>query len=78
VVLEIVKLRQRFYGLKTRTKALRNSKPAVQPKEAEGYELQSGTPIGAVNPAMDEAAMKRGKELMGDWADWKNAVITNS
>lgn len=79
VVLELVKLRQRHLSLTSRTRALRNAKPPVSQKEAEGYELQSGTPIGAVAPAaMDEAALKKVNDLRGDWADWKNAIITNA
>jgi hypothetical protein len=79
VVLELVKLRQRHFSLKSRTKAIRNAKPPVSHKEAEGYELQSGTPLGAVAGAVpDEAAATKVKELRGDWADFKNAVITNA
>jgi hypothetical protein len=58
---------------------MRNAKPAVSQKEAEGYELQSGTPLGAVaNPAVDTEAAKKVAALRGDWADLKNSIITNA
>lgn len=78
VVLELVKLRQRYFGLKSRMRALRNAKPAVSTKEADGYELQSGTPVGATSAVADDGAAKKVQDLRIDWADWKNAIITNA
>jgi hypothetical protein len=81
-VLELVNIRKRHLALTSRTRAMRNAKPVVSHKEAEGYELpelQSGTPLGAVAPAaMDDATVQKVQALRGDWADLKNAIITNA
>ncbi|WVQ80152.1 hypothetical protein IAT38_002257 [Cryptococcus sp. DSM 104549] len=81
VVLEICRLRNVYYSLNNRTRALKAAaKPEVTASEAEGYELQEGSDAKGVDEkagsAEDKVATKQA--LVNDWAVWKNAVLVNS
>lgn len=74
VLLEIYKLRNTYFSLLSRTKALRAAKAKVTPAEAEGYELQSTSEASSAK----EVQVAEVVAIKQDWAVWKNAVLINS
>ncbi|WVR09493.1 hypothetical protein IAU60_006561 [Kwoniella sp. DSM 27419] len=90
VLLEVFKLRQTYMSLVDRTKALKNSKPSVSTKEAEGYELPPSPVATSGVPSADNAEKNapgasatsspavQGAALRKDWEAWKTAVTVNS
>jgi hypothetical protein len=81
VILELYKLRLTYFGLKSRTKALRSAKLTVKPAEAEGFELQStGQQVSekVQDDSSPAALQQKGLALRKDWDDWKSALISNA
>ncbi|OCF31528.1 hypothetical protein I317_02137 [Kwoniella heveanensis CBS 569] len=94
VLLEIFKLRGTYLSLLSRTKALKQSKPAVSIKEAEGYELPPSSSSPGQNQDQEKNALGSSgstgagstsadavavrETLKKDWEAWKTAVTINS
>jgi hypothetical protein len=77
VLLELVKLRGQYISLTSRTRALKNKKPEVSAKEAEGYEMTAQTETAkSATSAADQVS--EGKKLHKEWTTWSDNVLTNA
>ncbi|WWC71443.1 uncharacterized protein I206_105399 [Kwoniella pini CBS 10737] len=77
VLLDIYKLRQTYSSLLQRTKLLRNSKPEIKEKEAEGYELSKSEQTPVQQSTEEDKITMKGA-LTKDWKVWKNDVMINA